>query len=472
MDERLKRLIARREAAGKEREQLLAKRKAIVDLAEEEAREDLSTEEDTEFRDLTGQIEAKDEELRGFDERIAELTEEAERAAQVTEGAAALRRAQARVQVVSEARTYARGNGNSYARDLIRTQMNLDVDGSSAQRLARHASEVATDPEYRDLNREDGTGGYAVPPLWLMNMFTELARPGRALANLAANQSLPAGTDSINIPRVKTGTTVAVQTGSPSNDNQAVSETDMTDDFINAPVRTLAGQQGLAIQLLDQSPINFDEVVFRDLVAEYAVQVDKQVISGTGANGQVLGIRNTAGIETVTSDAATGTAAPGPQVADVYTALADAVQRVQTKRFMPPTAIVMHPRRWAWFLSSADTTGRPLVVPAANNPQNAVATVSGVSPEGVVGQMHGLPVVTDPNIPTNLGTGTNQDVMYVLRASDLLLYESGLRTRVLPEVRSETLTVLLQVYSYLAFTAARYPKSVVEVGGTNLVNPF
>lgn len=461
MDERLKRLIARREQAARDREQLLASRKAITDLAEEEAREDLLAEEDAEFRELTAQVKAKDEELRQLDERITELSEEDERNRQVTAGALAVKRAQARVETVNEARTYERGNGRSYFQDLARVQLNMDADGGSRERLQRHAQDVATEREYRDLNRTDGTGGYAVPPLWLMSQFIELARAGRAYANLAMPQPLPGGTDSINIPRVASGTATGVQTA----DNTEVTPTDLTDDFINAPVRTVTGYQDIAIQLLDQSPVSFDEVVFRDLTADYATKVDTQVISGSGASGQVTGVRTTSGIETVTYSSG------APTVAEVYSKIADAVQRVHTLRFMPPTAIVMHPRRWAWFLAAVDTTGRPLVTPNAGNPQNNIATLGAVAAEQVVGQMHGLPVITDPSIPTNLGTGTNQDVIHVLRASDLLLYESGIRSRVLPEVGSATLTVRLQVYGYLAFTAERYPKSVVEVGGSGLVAP-
>ncbi|WP_243087261.1 phage major capsid protein [Streptomyces sp. 891-h] len=461
MDERLKRLIARRDRAAKDREALVASRKAITDLAEEEAREDLLPEEDAEHRELTGQIKAKDEELAGLDERIKELTEESERSQQLTEGAMAVKRAQARVESVSEGRTYDKGNGRSYLQDLAKLQLNMDADGGARERLVRHAQEVASEREYRDLDRTDGQGGYFVPPLWLMSQFVELARAGRAYANVVNMQPLPGGTDSINIPKVATGTTAAVQTA----DNAAVSETDLTDTFINAPVRTIAGQQDVAIQLLDQSPVSFDEVIFRDLVADYATKLDEQVISGSGSAGQVTGVRNTSGIETVTYTSGS------PTVAEVYSKIADAVQRVHTLRFMAPTVIVMHPRRWAWFLAASDNSGRPLVVPSAGNPQNAVATLGAVGSEQVVGQMHGLPVVTDPSMPTNLGAGTNEDVVHVLRASDVLLYESGIRTRVLPEVGSGTLTVRLQVYGYLAFTAERYPKSVVEIGGSGLVSP-
>ncbi|MEU6552104.1 phage major capsid protein [Streptomyces sp. NPDC046915] len=460
MNERLQRLIARREQAAKDRETLIAKRKAITDLAEEEARDDLLPEEDAEFRELTAQVKVKDDELTSFDERINELSEEAERSRTVTAGAAAVKRAAARVESVTEARTYERGNGRSYLQDLARVQLNMD-DGSARERLQRHAQDVATGPEYRDLNRTDGNGGYFVPPLWLMSQYVELARAGRAYANVVNMQPLPPGTDSINIPKVASGTATAAQTA----DNAAVQETDATDTFINAPVRTIAGQQDVAIQLLDQSPVSFDEVIFRDLVADYATKTDLQVISGSGSAGQVTGVRNTSGITTVTYTDAT------PTVAKLYSKIADAVQRVHTLRFMAPTVIVMHPRRWAYLLAASDSNGRPLVVPNSGNPQNAVATLGTVGSQQVVGSMHGLPVVTDPSMPTNLGASTTEDVIHVLRASDILLYESGIRSRVLPEVGSGNLTVRLQVYGYLAFTAARYPASVVEIGGTGLIAP-
>ena len=463
-DERFKRLIAKRGQAAKERETLVAKRQAIVDLAEEEVREDLSAEEDAEFRDLTGKIKSKDTDLASLDERIKELSEEEERKSQLTEGALAVKRATARVSSVSEGRIYEQGNGRSYLQDMARVQLNMDADGGSIERLRRHAIDVQADaanPEFRDLNRTDGTGGYAIPPLWLMSQFVELARAGRAYANVVNGQALPGGTDSINIPKVATGTASAIQTA----DNAAVQETDLTDTFINAPVRTIAGQQDVAIQLLDQSPVSFDEVIFRDLVADYATKTDLQVISGSGSAGQVTGVRATSGITTVTYTDAT------PTVAKLYSKVADAVQRVHTLRFMAPTVIVMHPRRWAYLLAASDSNGRPLVVPDAGNPQNAVATLGSVGSQQVVGQMHGLPVITDPSMPTNLGAGTNEDVIHVLRASDILLYESGLRSRVLPDVGSGNLTVRLQVYGYLAFTAARYPASVVEIGGTGLVSP-
>jgi HK97 family phage major capsid protein len=434
------------------RREYVQQRSAIVSDVEARGDTHLTSAETIRYEQLAGRISA-------IDERIDELEDAAATAGTPTEGATAVRRASGLS--VNEPRTYGRGARASYFQDLARVRLGQDDDGSAIDRLRRHAQDVTDGAEYRDLNRTDGNGGYAVPPLWLMSDFVTLARAGRAYANVVNSQPLPPGTDSINVPKVATGTAVAVQTA----DNGAVAETDMTDTSISAPVRTIAGQQDVAIQLLDQSPVSFDEIIFRDLVADYATKLDLQVISGSGSSGQVTGVRGTSGITTIAYTDAS------PTVAELYSKLADAVQRVHTQRFMAPTVIVMHPRRWAWFLAASDSAGRPLVVPQAGNPQNAVATLGAVAAEQAVGQMHGLPVVTDPNLPTNLGTGTNEDVIHVLRASDLILYESGIRSRVMPEVGSGTLTVRLQVYGYLAFTAARYPASVVELGGSGLAAP-
>ena len=56
-------------------------------------------------------------------------------------------------------------------------------------------------------------------------------------------------------------------------------------------------------------------------------------------------------------------------------------------------------------------------------------------------------------------------IIYCLRASDLILFESGVRSIILPETRANNLTILAQLYSYLAFTAALYPASIVAISG-------
>lgn len=457
--ERLARLVGLQEEARKSREELVEKRAAVLQVAEDEGREDLDETEDTEFRGFTSDIADIDEKIKQRDERIAELADEEKRGGNA---AAAVRRAallESQIRVTHESRTYEKGNNRSYLMDLGRAKVLGDTD--ALNRLERHAMEVASEPEYRDLNRTDGNGGYFVPPLWLMQDYEALARAGRPTANLVTNLALPPGTDSINVPKVATGVSTAIQTA----DNQSVSETDLTDTAVSAGVKTIAGQQDISIQALEQSPANFDQIIFGDLIADYATKLDVQVLNGANSAGEVKGILGATGINTVSYTDTT------PTVAELYPKLADAINKVHTNRYAPPTVIVMHPTRWAWFLAALDSSNRPLVVPNGQGPTNAIGTFGGVVSEQVVGSIMGLPVVTDPSIPTTLGAGTNEDRILVMRASDLYLWESSVRTRVLPEVGSGTLTVRLQVYGYLAFTAERQPKSVSLISGTGLSAP-
>jgi hypothetical protein len=128
----------------------------------------------------------------------------------------------------------------------------------------------------------------------------------------------------------------------------------------------------------------------------------------------------------------------------------------------------MSPRRWSWILNGFDTTDRPLVVPngaAVNQP----GTFGDLAAEGPVGTILSLPVIVDASIPTNVNA--NQDVILIVRALDNILWEGSPQTRALPEVLSDTLSVRLQVWEYLAFTGGRFPAATTVLTGTGLTTP-
>jgi HK97 family phage major capsid protein len=332
--------------------------------------------------------------------------------------------------------------------------------GERLQRNSRQfVDQVRNAPreQTRALSTTDGAGGDFVPPLWLINEFIELARPGRVTADLVRQQVLPGGTDTISLPRLATGTAVAQQ----ATQNTAIQNTDATTNSVSAAVLTLAGGQSMAQQLLDQSPINMDEILLEDLAADYAVKADVFTInnSATNANG-ILNAGGTAVNVTATTLTGAGSLCT-PR-------LADGIQQIHTSRFMPPTAIVMHPRRWAWIISAVDTAGRPLVTPDAMNP---IAASGGVITAGRVGVMQGLPVYTDPNLPTNLGAGTNQDPVLLMRERDIILYESAPRAEASIQPGFMNLTVNLRFFRYVALHAQRFPKSIAVLNGVGLVAP-
>jgi HK97 family phage major capsid protein len=454
MDEMIKRLREKLDAADERRAAAVAARKALLDTAEAEKRTDLTEDEATEFRAKTDEIKAVDAEIEEFRTRIAELEAEQARTREAEKRAAERKLPVGGAQVTSEELTYRKGNGRSYIKDLAQgTIMN---DWEARERLGRHANEVKKAPEFAEfragLDRTDGNGGYFVPPAWLMSEWIELARPGRPTANLVKSQPLPPGTDSINIPRVAAGTATAIQAA----DGDPVNEQLLDDDSISVPVRTIAGTQTMSQQLLDQSPLNFDQIVFADLLADYAVKLDVQVLSGAGTSGTMKGLLNTGSIGSV--------AVATVDAEGLYAAFANAAQGMHTNRYRSPQVAVMHPRRWAWLLSKLDSAGRPLVVPRPQSPTNSMGTGGLLTPEGPVGDFLGIPVVLDASVNTDQGGGTD-DVIFLCRPDDYLLYESSIRTRTLPEIKSNTLQVVVQVYGYCAFSAERYPKSTYKVTG-------
>jgi hypothetical protein len=59
----------------------------------------------------------------------------------------------------------------------------------------------------------------------------------------------------------------------------------------------------------------------------------------------------------------------------------------------------------------------------------------------------------------------------VTKTNDLYLYETPVIARALPQTYGAQLSVLIQLYSYMAYSAARYPNSVAYITGTGLTPP-
>jgi hypothetical protein len=66
----------------------------------------------------------------------------------------------------------------------------------------------------------------------------------------------------------------------------------------------------------------------------------------------------------------------------------------------------------------------------------------------------------DANVPTNLGTGTNEDRLIIFRRDDHILFEGWPRAEAFREVAAANLSILLRVYNYVATAFERYPKSI------------
>lgn len=357
---------------------------------------------------------------------------------------------------VTEPTTYSREGRHSYFVDLARVAQSGDSE--ARKRLERNNAEQRSSV---GITTVDGAGGEFVPPLWIVDSYVRLARPHRVFADLIKPLPLPPGTDTIQIPKVSAGTATSVQ----AVQNTQVQVTDMVTTSIAAPVFTVAGGQIASLQLIEQSPIRTDEMILSDLAAAYAQNLDTLFLTGSGTGGNPTGILTLAGTNSVTFNGTTLTGA-----GSFYTAVAGAISKIWSTRFAAPTAIVMHPRRWAWALAQVDTnTLRPIIVPAQGNAFNAPGLLGpDLNAEGPVGTLAGLPVYLDPNIPVNRGAGTDQDAVIVLKADDVFAWEGNIQTGAFQQTYANQLSLFLRLHNYAAFQAARYPSSISVISGTGL----
>lgn len=432
-------LIAEYEAIVKQQEEILAESDEDGKISEEAA-----------------------ERFAELERRATELAEAVERLRKVRERREALEPVakpepdSPRIEVGKEERTYRPDGEHSFVRDAYLAEVRGDP--GARERIERHRRECAE--EYRDV----GTGAFAglVVPQYLIDQYAPRARAGRPFADSVRRLPLPDAGMTVNISRITTGSAVAAQ----ASENAAVAETDMDDTVLTVNVRTYAGQQDVSRQAIERGTL-VEDVVVADLVADYHSKLDAAILVGDGTAGTHVGVLNTAGTHSVTYTDSS------PTVPELWPKLADAIQRVNSAFFGRADLIVMHPRRWGWVQAALDTTNRPLAGAISGAPANVVGTVQEPGAYGQpVGLLQGLPVITDANVPTNLGGGT-EDAIIVCNSQEIILWEqtaSPLQLR-FEDVGAGSLTVKFVVFGYSAFTAGRQPQATAIITGTGLAAP-
>jgi HK97 family phage major capsid protein len=361
---------------------------------------------------------------------------------------------------VSEPDMYVRG-GRSFFGDLYMAQ--VKHDGGAAERINKHQALAV---EQRAMTST--TMGGLIPPTYMLDLYAKASRNGRVYADQSNNGALPDTGMSVIIPRITTPTAAGVQ----ATENTAVTTQDAVETDLSVNVRTLAGYLPVSRQAIERAAYD-DRILFEDLVARYFALLDTQCISGGGGGGTILGVLSTAAIAASTASTAT--------VVGVWPKIADVIQQINTNMGglgYVPDKIFMHPRRWGFFEAALDTQSRPIFGIGGQSYFNAMAAGNaaaygadnGTPPVGI---MHGLPVYTDANIPTNLGAGTNEDRIIVHVTSVVHLFErAGDPVTLSFEQQAGTsLQVQLVVYGYAAFTAGRYPGASGVVSGAGLVPP-
>ena len=359
------------------------------------------------------------------------------------------------------------------------------LTGTPAERRALEAFTGAGGVifERRALTRVDGDSGYFVPPAWLVDRAVPPARADAALAAAVTTLPLPGYCDSVNVPRITTGTAAGAQPG----DAAPAASRSLADAFASSNVVTVAGTADVSAQWFDQGSGGaggaLDAMLWDDLQADTQLTLDGLLILGSGTSGQTLGLLppQTAVGTSLAVYAPNGNTASGQQWfyngssgTALGTTVPQAISGVSRARGARPTHLLTHPWVWDLLTAQTDQQSRPYVEPKGRHPVPPGADL----PPGVVGYLHGLPVLGDLNVPTTFGgsttpylgtvngaqyagqPGTGAAALYTpvipVVADDLFVFLGEPKMRLMTEVLAGVLEYRFQLVQYAAIIPNRY----------------
>jgi HK97 family phage major capsid protein len=454
------------ETAQRRRERATAKAQEILNLISAEGRANATKDEEREIKESFAQRDAAIEDISGIKTRL-ELAQKAradeienETAAKEIRDSGAARPAYDRVaRIGMEERTYRRDTdpqGGQFLRDVAKQYLYRDPQAD--MRLARHMDEERVERS-QYIQRAAGTGAFAglVVPQYLTDMYAPKVMALRPFADICNKHPLPPDGMTVNISRITTGPSVALQ----ASENSSVSNTDMDDTLLTENVQTAAGQQTLSRQAIDRGT-GIEDIVLGDLFRAYATTLNSTLL-----NQATTGLTNVASAITYTDTS--------PTQEELYPKLLEANASVEAGLLAQatPSHVIMHSRRWNW-LQAKLTANHPMFSQPGIDPQVAGANNGVGYNRGVRGLLpNGNLVVVDNNIATNLGAGTNEDEIYVVAADECHLWEDPnapvfIRAE---QPAAASLGVLMVVYGYFAYSFRRYSGGNAKIAGTGLVTP-
>jgi HK97 family phage major capsid protein len=399
-------------------ESLRAKQRAIVAAAERRGDTHLNDQEDLDFRGLQAAIHDIERRAQGraFSDRFW----------QAANGNGTAYR--------HDAYTDRR---SSYVRDLIgAVTPAVDQNGEGRQRLAGL--------ETRDVSGLTSSTAFD-PPQYLLELYARVARPNAPLYTLLRKLKLDAPV--VKTPKITAGNTAAVQ----SAENATISTTDWTDEYITVTPKTYAAASYVSDQALTLSPVALDALIFTDLFAALAVEIETAVLY------------DGAGLDTLATSTGTVFSTGSSDTADTLAAFARALNAIATIRYNTENVVaITHPGVILHQTSHVDTTGRPIYLGDHSfNP----AGIPG--PVDTLGQtvapavtIQGVPVFSNANVTVSGG----QAPIYFIKLDDSFVSEYGPASLVSPHTAALQIAWLLRTHSVIGVTH-RYPEALVKVSG-------
>ncbi|MGH2902498.1 MAG: phage major capsid protein [Solirubrobacteraceae bacterium] len=328
--------------------------------------------------------------------------------------------------------------------------------------LAEHGIETPV-TQSRALDATPGSTGVFPAPVWMVEQWATVARAAAPLRELCTRVDLPPTGLELHIPRFDSVAGVVPMQYENVDPPQAFSPT----DELKARVATFSGDGVLSQQLFDRGGNFSDQIVLADFAENYAQTLQQQLVSGTGENGQLLGLLNVPAtpVNGVPGSRQVTYTAGSPTPAGLTNAVAQLAGQISDTRLRAPSALLCRGARWFWVAGTADGSG--------NEPTERPGTgcVPADTDTGPYGPWCGLPVYLDNTIPTELGSSKDQDTVIAVRAKDVLLLEDpvGPRFSAMPATdEAGQLTVVLAWHMYASAFTQRYPSAIGSLMGTGL----
>lgn len=292
--------------------------------------------------------------------------------------------------------------------------------------------------EQRDVSSTDGSGGQFVPspesvPAHLAQAFAFAARDRGVLARILPALTLPPSGLQVSAPRFASPADTTVHS-----ENTAVTESSPGTDLAITNVAMISGQVDVSREALERSEPGLDTALSAELGRAFAETIDEQLVNGSGGSDELTGLLQLTGISTVTFDDTS------PTPAKAWARVQQARSEASTAYGQVTNTVLAHPRRESWLHSDPAVT---LQFP------------------------RGSRVEPVPNVPVTLGDGGDEDALVVLDPDASPIAVSPPRFAVYPSVGSDTATIRLQTFGYVASFAGRNPSSVAKVVGSGLVAP-
>lgn len=250
------------------------------------------------------------------------------------------------------------------------------------------------------LSESSGPGSVIVPEEYLAQVWDALT--AEAVALRAGITVMETNTDTLHIPVVD-----ADMAASWVAEGATITASDPAYRDVVAKPKKLAALVVVSNEVLRDSNPDALQLVSRQLTRALALKLDHGIFEGSGTDPEIRGLKNVAGIQTVSMGADGGQLTNLDPFATAISALEQANARA--------TAIIMHPRTWGDILKLKESTGsnKPVI-------QDEVAGGVGATPRR---SLYGVPVYLSSqlSITETQGTATNASSAYVIDASQVIL---------------------------------------------------